>query len=63
MVGIAIGVLLMGAMLGFLFSKKGNEKDGAIQGAKTACGCSFTFLVLVIGALLVLGLIASGALN
>ncbi len=58
-----LGIVLLGAMFGFLFSKKGNEKEGAIQGAKSTCGCLLTLAIIAIGALFVLGLIASGALN
>ena len=37
-------ILLIGAFIGFIFSRRGNEVDGAVSGAKTA-GC---LLVLVI---------------
>lgn len=56
-----LGIAIMGALLGFLFSKKGHEKEGAIQGAKTSCGCVFTFFIILIGLLFLMLMIAGGA--
>lgn len=54
-------VVITGALLGFLFSKKGHEKEGAIQGAKTSCGCVFVFFIILIGFLFFILMLASGA--
>ena len=40
-------ILLIGAFLGFVFSRKGNELEGAVGGAKKA-GCLIVGLVLAI---------------
>ena len=39
MIGTIVGILLIGALLGLVFSRRGEEGDGAIQGAKKAGGC------------------------
>lgn len=54
-----LGVVILGALLGFFFSKKGHEKEGAIQGAKTSCGCLFVIFFLLIGALFFLLIMVS----
>jgi len=36
---LILGIVVAGALLGFFFSKKGQEREGAIQGAKFSCGC------------------------
>ena len=47
-------ILLIGAFLGFVFSKKGKEGEGAIAGAKTA-GCLIVLSIfLLIAAVVVL---------
>ncbi len=56
-----LGIAIMGALFGFLFSKKGQEKEGAIQGAKTSCGCVFTFFIILIGFFILMLILASGA--
>ena len=47
-------IVITGALLGFVFSKRGQEKEGAIQGAKTSCGCLLALALLLIGALVLL---------
>ena len=59
MIGTIIGVLLIGALLGLVFSKKGEEGDGAIQGAKKAGGCLVIMGILVVIVIVIL-IIAMG---
>lgn len=54
MIGAIIGVLLIGALLGLVFSKRGEEGDGAIQGAKKAGGCLVVIGILVVIVVIVL---------
>lgn len=56
-----LGVAIVGALFGFLFSKKGQEKEGAIQGAKTSCGCVFFFFLILLVFFFLLLMIAGGA--
>ncbi len=56
-------IVAVGALIGFAFSKKGREKEGAIQGAKTSCGCIATIIALVIGIIVIIVLAASGILS
>lgn len=46
--------MAIGALLGFLFSKRGHEGEGAIQGAKTSCGCIVLFILIIIGVFAIL---------
>lgn len=49
MISVIVVVLLIGAFLGFIFSRKGEEGEGAVGGAKKA-GCLlvvFAFLALI----------------
>ncbi|MCR5463401.1 MAG: hypothetical protein K6F06_02535 [Bacteroidales bacterium] len=49
MLSAIVVVLLLGAFLGFIFSKKGKESEGAVGGAKKA-GCLlvvFAFLAVI----------------
>lgn len=62
MLGIILVIVITGALIGFFFSKKGQEKEGAIQGAKFSCGCIFALLLLVIAAAVVVVVMLSGAL-
>jgi hypothetical protein len=57
-----IGILILGALFGFLFSKKGHEKEGAIEGAKTSCGCLLAFTIILIGAFIFFVFMAAGLL-
>lgn len=59
---LILGIVVAGALLGFFFSKKGQEREGAIQGAKLSCGCIFAVLVLIIAAVVVVALALSGTL-
>lgn len=59
---VILGIMILGALIGFAFSKKGHEKEGAIQGAKTSCGCIFIFTLLLIGIFVVFMLIVGGAI-
>lgn len=42
-------IILVGAGIGFVLSKKGHEREGAISGAKAAGGC---LLAITIGAII-----------
>lgn len=56
MLSAILVVLLIGAFLGFIFSRKGHEKEGAVGGAKKA-GCllvAFAFLAVIAIILLLL---------
>ena len=56
MLSAILVVLLIGAFLGFIFSRKGNEAEGAVGGAKKA-GCllvALAFLVVIAVILLIL---------
>ncbi|MBO7553483.1 MAG: hypothetical protein J6T82_05560 [Bacteroidaceae bacterium] len=55
-------IVVSGALIGFFFSKKGHEKEGAIEGAKTSCGCILAFILLLIGAIILFAIMASGAI-
>lgn len=55
--GAILSVVLMGALIGFFFSKKGHEKEGAIQGAKTSCGCILALTLVIIAAFVFLMMI------
>lgn len=59
---VIIGLVILGALVGFFFSKKGNEKEGAIQGAKFSCGCIFTLILLAIAAWVILVFMVGGAI-
>ena len=59
---VILGIMALGAMIGFLFSKKGHEKEGAIQGAKTSCGCILAFTLLLVVGFVFLMLMIGGAL-
>ena len=59
---VILSLVILGALIGFFFSKKGNEKEGAIQGAKTSCGCIFALTLLAIGIWVVLVFMAGGAI-
>ena len=56
MIATIISILLLGALLGLVFSKRGKEGDGAIQGAKTAGGCLVT--IVIIGIIAVIAIVA-----
>jgi hypothetical protein len=56
---VIIGLMVLGAMLGFFFSKKGHEKEGAIKGAKNACGCVLLLTFLAIAAFVFLVFVLS----
>ena len=43
-----ITILLIGALLGLVFAKKGKEKEGVWSGLKTAAGCALLPLFLAI---------------
>ena len=51
---VILSIVLTGALIGFFFSKKGHEKEGAIQGAKMSCGCIFAFTLVLIAAFIFL---------
>ena len=57
---IIVCIVVTGALIGFFFSRKGQEMEGAIQGAKTSCGCILTFTLLLIAAFVFLMLILFG---
>lgn len=54
MIGAIVGIILLGALLGLVFSKRGQEGDGAIQGAKKAGGCLVVVGILVVVVIVVL---------
>ena len=60
---IILGIVILGALIGFFFSSKGHEKEGAIQGAKTSCGCILIFILLAIVGIAIIGIMLSGAFN
>ena len=51
---VILGIVIIGALLGFFFSSRGNEMEGAIQGAKKSCGCIIIFIlaIIILGAML-----------
>lgn len=59
---LILGIVITGALIGFFFSSKGHEKEGAIQGAKTSCGCILTITLLAIGGIVILAMALGGAL-
>lgn len=40
---------LTGLLLGLIFSKRGNEKEAMISGAKKGASCGCTILILIAG--------------
>ena len=59
MLKIIITLAIVGAVVGLIFSRRGEETEGALRGAKTGakigCGCGclvliFVFLMLLLGA-------------
>ena len=60
MLYLLVIVLLIGALLGFIFSKKGREGEGAIDGAKKAGGCFLGIIGIII--LIIIVVIIIGAL-
>ncbi len=57
---IILALMILGAMIGFLFSKKGHEKEGAIKGAKTSCGCILIFTLLLIALFILVVVVLGG---
>ena len=51
---ILICVMLFGALLGLIFSRRGEEGQGALQGAKKAGGCMLFFFILLVLAVVAL---------
>lgn len=56
---VIIVVLLIGAFLGFVFSGKGGEGAGAVNGAKKAGGCLVSFFVLLVIAIVIIAVLLS----
>lgn len=59
---IILGIVILGALIGFFFSSKGKEKEGAIQGAKTSCGCILAFTLLAVAGVVILAMALGGAI-
>lgn len=59
---IVLSIVVLGALIGFFFSKTGSEKEGAIQGAKFSCGCIFAITLLVVGFFVIFMLALGGAI-
>ena len=48
---------LTGLLLGLIFSKKGNEKEAMISGAKKGASCGCTILILIAGVVVFIALV------
>ena len=49
---LLVTLIIIGAALGLLFSKKGEELQGVLSGAKkgAGCGCLIAILIIILGA-------------
>ena len=57
---LIISIVILGALIGFFFSSKGHEKEGAIEGAKTSCGCILVVILLLTAGIVFLGAALGG---
>lgn len=48
MLGFILTLLVIGAIVGFAFSAKGKESDGALNGAKKGAGCAIKIILALI---------------
>ena len=48
---------LTGLLLGLIFSKRGNEKEAMINGAKKGASCGCTILILIAGIVVFIALV------
>ena len=48
---------LTGLLLGLIFSKRGNEKEAMISGAKKGASCGCTILILIAGIVVFIALV------
>ena len=58
---VLVCVMLFGALLGLIFSRRGQEGEGALRGAKKAGGCMLFFIALLVLAVIALIIIVSVA--
>ncbi len=59
MLSFILTLMAIGAVLGLVFSRKGEEKEGVISGAKSGAGCALELILIPVIIIVVIVLIVA----